>query len=373
MLKEKIDPDATYIWFHAASLGEFEQGRPLMEKIRAERPEYRILLTFFSPSGYEVQKNYPGADIVCYLPFDFPGNARRFVKMARPAIAVFIKYEFWSNYINELNKKRIPIYLASAIFRKNQIFFRPYARRYARVLNRFNHFFVQNRESEELLATRGLTNVTITGDTRFDRVNEIYLQRKEIPLVERFVRDSGTLTLVAGSSWQNDEELLLPYFDNHPEIRLVLVPHEFDETRIREIRSKLKRPSVAYSQADEASIDQAECLIVDCFGLLSSIYRYGDIAYVGGGFGSGIHNILEAAVYGIPVLFGPNHKKFKEASDLIACRGGYSIDNNRNFEEKLNDLIAYPALREESGKSASDYVSANLGATEKIFREIFGS
>jgi len=374
ILKKQLEPNAPYIWFHAASLGEFEQGRPLIEKIRQEKPEYKILLTFFSPSGYEVRKNYSGADIVCYLPFDHYWNARKFLLLVKPTMAVFIKYEFWMNYLNQLKHFHIPIYIISAIFRPKQIFFRWYAYRYRKVLNNFNWFFVQDQQSLELLKRFNHTNVSITGDTRFDRVYEIAGQRKELPVVEKFLnRTEGEKSpvFVAGSTWLNDEAILLPYFNQHPEIKLIIAPHEIGEQRIEALKSGLTRPAVRYSQANENSFGDAGCLIIDCIGLLSSIYRYGDLAYVGGGFGKGIHNVLEAAVYGIPVMFGTNYHKFKEAKELIACRGAIAVANEEEFSSRMNDFLAYGNLLREAGENAKEYVCGNIGATGKIYEKMF--
>lgn len=376
ILEKGIDKDASYIWFHAASLGEFEQGRPLIEKIKAERPEYKILLSFFSPSGYEVRKDYPQADIVCYLPFDTPANARKFIELARPEIAIFIKYEFWANYLNELHGKKIPVYLISGIFRKTQLFFRPYGKSYAKVLNNFTRFFVQNKQSQELLATKGLHNVTVCGDTRFDRVYQIARKKKEIPLIEKFHEKSKSANkpiLVAGSTWEKDEEIIIPFFNEHPEMNLIIVPHEFNDSRLSELQGKLSRPSVLYSRANQENIEKADCVIIDCFGLLSSLYRYGNFAYVGGGFGTGIHNIIEAAVFGIPVLFGPNYRKFREAFDMIENKAGISIADKQELFDNLNHLIAYSSLREEMGKNAGTYVKANLGATNTIYQLIMNN
>ena len=309
----------TYVWFHAASLGEFEQGRPLMERLRREHPEKKILLTFFSPSGYEVRKNYDGADLVCYLPFDTPLNARRFVKLARPEAAFFIKYEFWRNYIEVLYKRGIPCYSVSSIFRENQIFFRPYGRGYARCLSRMTHLFVQNETSRRLLEGIGVTNVDVVGDTRFDRVLDIRNAAKPLPLAERFA--GCWKVLVAGSSWPQDEEIIIPYFNKHPNLKLVLAPHVVSEEHLQAIERQLARPALRYSKATPKAVAEVDCLIIDCYGLLSSIYRYASMAYVGGGFGVGIHNVPEAAVYGIPVIIGPNNKKFREAQALLRCGG----------------------------------------------------
>jgi len=373
VLEKSIDPQARYIWFHAASLGEFEQGRPLIEKIKEENLEYKILLTFFSPSGYEINKNYSGADIVCYLPFDFRTNAHKFLDLAKPEIAVFIKYEFWMNYLNQLKNRNIPTYIISAIFRPTQIFFRWYGYRYRDVLNDFSWFFVQDENSLKLLKRFNLHNITISGDTRFDRVYQISKQGKELPFVEKFSnqKEEKQFVLIAGSTWDKDEEILIPYFNQHPEIKLIIAPHETEKSRILELQNRLKRPSMLYSRANEKEMEKAGCLIIDCIGLLSSIYRYGAIAYIGGGFGAGIHNILEAAVYGIPVVFGPNYDKFKEAKELITIGGAFSISDEADFSTQMDNWLIAPENIQSAGEQAKNYVFDNLGATQKIYEKIF--
>ncbi|WP_300728944.1 glycosyltransferase N-terminal domain-containing protein [uncultured Bacteroides sp.] len=368
VLKEKIDPKAKYLWFHAASLGEFEQGRPIIEEIRRRYPEYKILQTFFSPSGYEVRKDYKGADVVCYLPLDTPRRVKRFIDLAHPYMAFFIKYEFWKNYLDELHSRRIPVYSVSSIFRPKQIFFRWYGSSYKTVLKCFTHLFVQNQESVELLKGIGVTNTSIVGDTRFDRVLEICRQAKDLPLVEKFKGDA--LTMVAGSSWAPDEDIFIPYFNAHPEMKLIIAPHVIDEGHLKEIIGKLKRPVVRYTQASEEDINKADCLIIDCFGLLSSIYRYGEISYIGGGFGVSIHNTLEAAVYGIPVIFGPNNYKFREAQGLKACGGGLEIQGADDFNRYMDRLLTDKAYLAETGKQAGAYVSDNAGAVEKVMQTV---
>jgi 3-deoxy-D-manno-octulosonic-acid transferase len=368
ILRQKMDPNAKYIWFHAASLGEFEQGRPLIERIRRDYPEYRILQTFFSPSGYEVRKNYAGADVVCYLPFDTPRNVRRFVQLARPAMAFFIKYEFWQNYLNELHRLHIPVYSVSSIFRPNQIFFRSYGRDYAKVLTMFTHLFVQNDESRRLLHSIGVDQTSVVGDTRFDRVLDIFHAAKQLPIVEAFKGDS--LTLVAGSSWAPDEDLFIPYFNTHPEMKLIIAPHVVDEAHLKEILGKLKRPAVRYTQATEENVKQTDCLIIDCYGLLSSIYRYGEMAYIGGGFGVSIHNVPEAAVYGIPVLFGPNNRKFMEAQQLKACEGAYEVTGAEDFNRRMDTFLIDRAAMKAAGERAGRYISEHAGALEKIMKSV---
>lgn len=394
VLREKVDPQAQYVWFHAASLGEFEQGRPLMERLRRDHPEYKILLTFFSPSGYEVRKNYDGADIVCYLPLDTISNARRFLRTVRPVMAFFIKYEFWYNYLHVLKHRGVPVYSVSSIFRPNQVFFRWYGRQYSRVLKCFTHFFVQNEVSKELLATLGIHNVDVVGDTRFDRVLQVKEAAESLENVAYFchynisndpnpdddevvtacagfVRPAGVF--VAGSSWPPDEDIFIRYFRDkqlfgYGKWKLIIAPHVIDESHLQEIEQKLDGYKVVrYTKFDCYQFESADVLIVDCYGLLSSIYRYGDIAYVGGGFGVGIHNVVEAAVWGKPVFFGPNNQRFQEAQGLKACGGGIEIGSYDDFAARMDQLISQPQSVEALGRAAADYVSSRAGAVESIF------
>lgn len=369
VLREKVDPQAKYVWFHAASLGEFEQGRPLMELLRKNHPEYKILLTFFSPSGYEVRKNYQGADIICYLPIDTIGNSRKILRTIRPCMAFFIKYEFWYNYLHILKHRNVPVYSVSSIFREDQIFFKWYGRQYAYVLKCFSRFFVQNKESKDLLATIGITNVDVVGDTRFDRVLQIKEQAKQLPIVEAFVRgDSPCKVFVAGSSWPPDEDIFINFFNEHKDWKLIIAPHVIGEDHLTQILSKLKRNTIRYTQATPESAAKAECLIVDCFGLLSSIYHYGDVAYVGGGFGVGIHNVLEAAVWDIPVIFGPNNKKFQEAQGLKAAGGGFDISTADDFRQVMSRFMNDQEYLSTAGKNAGAFVQSLAGVTDRVFR-----
>ena len=370
ILRKKIRKGERYVWFHAASLGEFEQGRPLMERLRREHPEYKILLTFFSPSGYEVRKNYEVADVVCYLPFDTPGNVRSFLRLAHPCMAFFIKYEFWKNYLHACRRRGIPVYSVSSIFRENQVFFRWYGRAaYGDVLHCVTHFFVQNDFSRDLLARKGITNATVVGDTRFDRVLDISRQAKELPLVETF-RKGARAVQVAGSSWQPDEDLLIPYFNSHPDLKLILAPHVVNEEHLREIEGKLERPFVRYTQATVENVASADCLIVDCYGLLSSIYRYGQMAYVGGGFGVGIHNVPEAAVYGIPVVIGPNNQKFREAQDLLREGGCLEVSDAEGYRHVMDRLLSDADFLAERGRIAGEYIAKNAGAADAVFAAV---
>ena len=369
LLKERAVPGTRYVWFHASSLGEFEQGRPMIEKLRAEHPEYRVVLTFFSPSGYNTAKNYQQADIVCYLPFDTKRNARRFLDILKPEMAFFIKYEFWLNYLVGLKKRNVPVYSVSSIFRREQIFFKPWGGRYRLALHCFDRLFVQNEKSRELLKMLNVENVSVVGDTRFDRVAKILEQARQLPLVEAFVEGSRKV-FIAGSSWGGDEAIYMPYFNNHKEWKLIIASHEVNEERIKAIIGQYAGKCVLYTRATMEEVRMADCLIIDCFGLLSSIYRYGDVAYVGGGFGVGIHNVLEAAVYGVPVFFGPNNRKFQEAQALKACGGGIEISSAFEFGQKMDAFMASEAVLEAAGKAAGEYVSENSGATARIFKEL---
>ena len=370
VLKEKVDPEAKYVWFHAASLGEFEQGRPLMERLRQEHPEYRILLTFFSPSGYEVRKNYQGADIICYLPLDTPVNAIRFLRLVHPVMAFFIKYEFWYNYLHILKHRNVPVYSVSSIFRPDQVFFKWYGRQYGRVLNCFTHFFVQNEQSRELLAKIGIRNVSVVGDTRFDRVLQIKEAAKQLPVVGTFVSGHPQV-FVAGSSWPPDEEIFIRYFNEHRDWRLIIAPHVIGEDHLKQIEKLLEgRKIVRYTAAEKgASVTDADVLIIDCFGLLSSIYHYGQVAYVGGGFGVGIHNLLEAAVWDVPVFFGPNNQKFQEAQGLKKS-GGFEISDYEAFAAQMDRLAADTAYLKEQGRKAGQFVQSLAGATEEVLAAI---
>lgn len=373
-IREKVDPDAQYIWFHAASLGEFEQGRPLIEKVHKEHPEYKILLTFFSPSGYEVRKNYTGADIITYLPIDTITNARAFLRAIRPVMAFFIKYEFWYNYLHILQYRGVPTYSVSSIFRPNQIFFKWYGRNYGRVLQCFTHFFVQNEESQQLLAGIGFKNSTVVGDTRFDRVLQIKEASKQLPIVDSFVHiheEKKPLTFVAGSSWLPDEAIFIEYFNTHPSWKLIIAPHVIGEDHLKQIISLLKNKKVVrYTQTTETDAANADVLIIDCFGLLSSIYRYGEVAYVGGGFGVGIHNVLEAAVWSIPVIFGPNNAHFAEAQGLKHSGGGFEIHNLEDFSKYIQRFEVETNFRLERGIAGGKYVAALAGASNKVLNNI---
>lgn len=368
-LRDEFDPSQRWIWVHAASLGEFEQGRPIMEEFRRRLPEYKILLTFFSPSGYEVRKNWPGADLICYLPLDTPSNARRFVERVRPEKAIFIKYEIWRNYLKNLWNHQIPAYLVSAAFRPDQVFFHKRGVWYREWLRWFSHIFVQDELSRKLLRDVGFDNVTVAGDTRFDRVNSIMHARKRIPQIEAFLADTeGTppMVLMAGSSWPADEERYIPWVNAHRgRVKVVVAPHEFDQTRLKELCSRFTGDAVLLSEVtrNPEAARGKQALVIDCFGLLSSAYAYCDAAYIGGGFGAGIHNINEAAVYGVPVIFGPRHQRFVEAGELIACGGGTSVASRKEFGMEADILLNDTAERQRRGAAAGAYIQSHLGAT----------
>ncbi|WP_353120863.1 3-deoxy-D-manno-octulosonic acid transferase [Dysgonomonas capnocytophagoides] len=373
ILKEKVDPNIKYIWFHAASLGEFEQGRPIIEEIRRKQPKAKILLTFFSPSGYEVRKDYPVADIVCYLPFDKKRNVKKFLKLVQIEKAIFIKYEFWYNFVNNLHKRNIPIYMVSAIFRPSQIFFKWYGGTMRKLLKYYKCICVQDNNSEQLLRSISITNVKVCGDTRFDRVLDIRSQAKQLNIVESFARKAQTENekiFVAGSTWPKDEDIVIPYFNITTDVKLIIAPHEIDEAHLKYIESNLQRPHIRYSQAIPEMMADYDCLIIDSFGLLSSIYRYGQVAYVGGGFGVGIHNVLEAAVYNIPVIFGPNFKKFREAQQLMEQGGGYSISDYQSFRGLMDEFLQYENTLSAAGKHAGDYVKSNAGVVDRVMQEL---
>lgn len=382
ILKQKVDPNAKYIWFHAASLGEFEQGRPLMEHIRKEYPQYKILLTFYSPSGYEVRKNYEGADIICYMPVDTRLNAIRFLRLVRPVMAFFIKYEFWSNFLHILKHRNIPTYSVSSIFREDQVFFKWYGRNYAGVLKCFTRFFVQNEESKRLLEGIGITAVDVVGDTRFDRVLQIKEAAKQLPICEAFrtgvassqsadVPHHDFKVFVAGSSWPPDENIFIPFFNEHKDWRLLIAPHVIAEEHLKLILSLIKgKKVVRYTQTTPEEAADADVLIIDCFGLLSSMYNYGDVAYIGGGFGVGIHNTLEAAVWNMPVIFGPNNKKFQEAQGLLKSGGGFEINTYEDFSGLMSSLMTDETFLKQAGDKAGAFVAHLAGATDKVLASV---
>ncbi len=365
-LSERIVKGDKYIWVHCASLGEFEQGRPVIEALKKEKPDLKIVLTFFSPSGYEIRKNYKQADIICYLPVDTPSNAHRFVELIHPECVIFIKYEFWNNYISEIYKKGIPLYLVSGIFRDGQHFFKWYGTFFRKILSKFTGIFVQDSHSMELLKSIGINNVIETGDTRFDRVIQIAGAAKDIPQIKEF--RSNEKLFLAGSSWKPDEEIIAEYINRYPDkMKWVFAPHEIDKSNIDRLESLFKVKTVRFSQFSSASAD-ARVLIIDNIGMLSSAYRYAYIAAIGGGFGKGIHNILEPACWGIPVMFGPKHEKFREAVDLIKENGAKTYNSFNSFSKILDEWLINDDIYLQSAKSSASYISKNAGATGHIMK-----
>lgn len=368
MIYERVNRNERNIWIHCASLGEFEQGRPIIESIKTSMPGYKIILSFFSPSGYEIRKNYSFADYVCYLPPDTPQNAFRFISAVNPELVIFVKYEFWDNYISVLSKKGIPLYLVSGIFRRGQHFFKWYGGFFRKILFRFSHIFVQDPESAELLSGIGIKNVTVAGDTRFDRVMQIAESAKTIPQLDLF-RNNEKIFL-AGSSWKQDEEIISKYINKYPtRMKWIFAPHVIDKANIDRIEKLFSTEVVRFSEFNEKSAG-ARVMIIDNIGMLSSAYRYAYIAAIGGGFGKGIHNILEAACWGIPVIFGPNHKKFREALELIGCHGAETFSDYEGFSAILDAFINDNELYSVSAESARKYVKKNIGATAKILDKI---
>lgn len=371
-LRSKLDHNPSVIWFHCSSLGEFEQGRPVMEKIQNIFPGIKILLTFYSPSGYEIRKNYSGADYIFYLPLDTRRNAIKFLNIVKPEAVFFIKYDYWFHFLSRLQKMNIKIYLISGIFRSNQIFFKGYGKWFREMLRTFNHLFVQDNESAGLLKSIGFENVTVCGDTRFDRVYAITQKATEFPLIRSFI--NGKMVLIAGSTWPPDEEIIVRFInDNTLTIKFIIAPHEIHERGIIRLQESIQRKTLRYTSIDESEIEAADVLIIDTIGILSSVYQYGNVAYIGGGFGKGIHNILEAATFGLPIIFGPNFKKFREANDLIKLKGAFPIKNMADFNEILNTFITNHQAFITAGNNTQKYVQANLGATDIITKFVRSS
>jgi 3-deoxy-D-manno-octulosonic-acid transferase len=363
-LGKTIRHDQPLAWFHCASLGEFEQGRPVIEAYRLQYPDHRILVTFFSPSGYEVRKNYAGADYIFYLPADTISNARRFVALVKPQIVFFVKYEYWFNYLRQLHKAGVPVVGVSSIFRPGQRFFRWYGRWQLAALKRFDHFFVQDQQSADLLVKAGVSQVTVSGDTRFDRVVEVARQKRPFSLVEQIA--AGHQVFIAGSTWPPDEAMVrLLIGQNIPGLKFIIAPHEVHEARVQRLIELLPRETVRFSQAADQNLAKARVLVIDNIGILSHLYQYADVAYVGGGFGVGIHNILEAATFGLPVLFGPNYHKFREAVELIAQGGAFSFGNEQEFLAAALPLLSDEPRRKAAAHIARQYVESRQGATRK--------
>ncbi len=369
-MRAKIDPKARIVWLHVASLGEFEQGRPIIEEIRRSHPEYKILLTFFSPSGYEIRKNYAGADYIFYLPIDTRRNVRQFLDIAHPEVAIFVKYEFWLNMLTELRRRRIRTFVVSSIFRRNSVFFRFYGGPWRDALETFEVLFVQNEESKRLLAELGFDNVTIAGDTRFDRVAEIARSAKRVELIERFKGDQKLF--IAGSTWGPDEELLIPLMNENPTLKFIIAPHEMDEGRIAHLMEATKGGAVRYTQCTaESELKEKQLLILDTVGILASAYGSASWGYIGGGFGVGIHNTLEAATFGLPIAFGPKYQKFKEACDLLSLGAARSVKSYEELKEWFIPLRDDEQQLAATSRLARDYTHSHQGATRTITQTIF--
>ncbi len=355
------------VWFHVSSLGEFEQGRPIIEAYRLNWPDSKILLTFFSPSGYEVRKNYPPADWVFYLPLDTPANARRWMDIVRPSMAVFVKYDFWFNMLNALYQKKIPVYFISVMFRPSQHFFKWYGGWFRRQLDAVTWFFAQNRESAALLEAIGKNNVTVTGDTRFDRVFSIAVNRQSFPLVEQFAGNHQVI--ICGSTWKEDEAILLPLISAlTPAVRFIIAPHDTSPDRIRYILERIEQPVVRYSELNAVNAAKPDILLIDSVGILAQLYQYATLAYVGGGFGAGLHNIQEPVTFGVPVFFGPRYHKFREAVDLVALGGAVCVNSRQELETKVKEILEDRTLHRRLSELCSRYVEENRGATGKVMR-----
>jgi len=369
-IEQDINKADKHIWIHAASLGEFEQGRPVIEEIQNNYPEYKIVITFFSPSGYELIKKRNEFEYIYYMPFDSSKNAKRFIEIVNPEKAYFIKYEFWYHFLKELNKKNIPTFIFSTIFRNDQIFFKPYGGLMRKALGFFTHLFVQNKESIELLKSIGIENCSLVGDTRFDRVNHIASNAKSLPIVEAFAKDSKVI--VCGSTWPQDEDNLIKFIEEKPsDFKWIIAAHETHRKHIDDIIKKLNGNALLYSDATEQNVKEANVLVIDCVGILSSVYQYANISYIGGGFGVGIHNTLEAATFGLPIVFGPNYLNFKEAVDLVNIKAAFSYTEYSELLEIFTLLMNSDEFINLCGSKSSKYVKENLGATELIVEKSF--
>ena len=366
-LKQKINSPEKHIWMHCASLGEFEQGRPVIEKLKEKYPGKKIIVTFFSPSGYEIRKNYDKADLVTYLPLDTKSNAIKFIELINPEIVIFVKYEYWYHYLDELSKKNIPVILISAILNENHWLFKWYGKMHLKILKTISHFFVQDVNTKQLLNDSKIENVTVAGDTRFDRVWDVVLDSKKIPLVEKFINNKRCI--VAGSTWINDVDIISNYLNNNTEIKLVIAPHEINQASLNYIENNFD-DTTRFSKSNEETVSGFNVLIIDNIGMLSSLYGYADVTYVGGGFGKGIHNILEPAAHAKPVIFGPNHKKFREAGILINSGAGFEINNADELKSTLDKLFSDENYLKKCSVKGGDFVRSNRGATERIINNL---
>lgn len=366
ILEEKIKPEDKTIWFHSASLGEYEQGLPVIEKIKEKYPSHKIIVTFFSPSGYEVRKNNTVADVTIYLPLDTKRNAKKFLKLAHPELAFFIKYEFWLNYLSELEKSKTPTYLISGIFRNSQMFFKWYGGFYRKALKAFTYFFVQNESSKQKIEAIGFHNVMVSGDTRFDRVNAILERDNTLDFIENF--KNNQTTIIIGSSWPKDESLVAEYINGAPEnVKFIIAPHNIKEEQIANLKSQITKSVILFSEKENADLSMYNVFIIDTIGLLTKIYSYGTIAYVGGGFGNpGIHNILEPATFGLPIVIGPNYSNFAEAVQLVALGGCLVISSQEELRQNLDRLIKDKNFLNEKGQICRSFIQENKGATNSI-------
>ena len=364
---ETVNSSEKHIWVHCASLGEFEQGLPVIEKVKEKYPSKKIIVTFFSPSGYEIRKNYDKADYVFYLPFDTKSNAEKFITLINPEFAIFVKYEYWFHYFNELIKRNIPVYLISVIIREDHWLLGSFGKMHMDIFRKVNHFFVQDEKTKLLLNNKGVDKVTVAGDTRFDRVWEVVQKSKSIPLVEQFVNKSKCL--VAGSTWKDDEKILKEYFKTHKEIKLIIAPHEINDEHLKYVE-KIFKNSIRFSMANEENVKNFKVLIIDNIGMLSSLYAYADVTYVGGGFGRGIHNILEPAAHSKPVLFGPDHQNFREANLLIKSGAGFEVNDAIELKLLLDKLFSDDNYLKECSEKAGEFVRENKGASEIIMGNI---
>ncbi len=371
ILSKSINSEDKVIWFHCASLGEYEQGLPVFKALRKTNSKHKIVLSFFSPSGYEIRKNTKVADIVVYLPFDTKKNARRFLDIVNPELTIFVKYDIWPNFLNELKSRNLKAYLISAAFRKNQVYFKSYGKKLRKALSAFEHIFVQNEQSKTLLESIDLTQVTVSGDTRYDRVSDQLNQDNNLDFISEFKQDK--LCIVIGSSWPEDDELIIEYINNHVnlDVKYIIAPHNIKNNQIEYLSSKIKLPSVRFTQKDQKELSTYSVFIIDTIGLLSKIYSYGDIAYVGGAMGTtGLHNILEPAVFGIPILIGNHYDKFPEAFQMIDNAGVKSVNNSETLDFELSNIITNSELRLKLGELNSNFIKKNTGALIQILNSI---
>jgi len=369
ILEDKLNPTDKTIWMHVASLGEFEQGLPILERLRAQYPNHKLVLSFFSPSGYEVKKNTTAADVVVYLPMDSLSNAKRFLKLVHPELAIFVKYEVWPNYLHQLKKSNTPTILISAIFSKRQIYFKPYGGFMRKSLQKFDTYFVQDDDSKKLLDSIGITKVQVGGDTRLDRVSEILERNNCLDFMDRF--KNNQLCLVAGSTWPEDESILIDYINRTEErLKFVIAPHQIKPAHVAKITAVLQKPSICYSALGDQNLKEIDVMIIDTIGLLTKIYSYANIAYVGGGFATGLHNTMEPAVFGVPIIIGPQFEGFKEAEDLVREGGIVPVSSKDSFSNLMNDFLTHPTTLQNKGKINSDYINSNKGASDLIMKYI---